>query len=136
MKTLKTALLVITFGIFYAGLLTGCKNSGTTAMIALLKSADQGITAFTKWAVLEEMKIADEAISKCKTQPSREAYDVCTRDHALQRRVPIERVKLTIKLYGIALEAAHGAQTQNVAEAARAVVDALNAIGIYMGGAK
>jgi hypothetical protein len=105
-------------------------------MVALLKSADQGIAEFVKWAVVEENKIADEAIAKCKSQPSREAYDICTRDHALQRRVPIERVKLTIKLYGSAVEAAHGAQTKNVAEAAQAVVSALNTIGIYMGGAK
>lgn len=135
MKAFRTALFVITFGIFYFGL-TGCKNQGTTAMVALLKSADQGIAAFVKWAVVEESKIADEAVEKCKTQPSRSAYDICTRDFASQRRVPIERVKLAIKLYGSAVEAAHGAQTQNVAEAARAVVDALNTVGIYMGGVK
>jgi hypothetical protein len=134
-KTLKTALVIITFGLFYFGL-TGCKNRGTTALTAVIKSADQGIAAFTRWAVAEEAKIADEAIAKCKSQPSRQAYDVCARDHAMQRRAPIDRVKFTISLYGSAVEAAHGAQTQNVAEAARAVVDALATVGIFMGGAK
>lgn len=128
-------LTIIVFGLFFLPA-SGCRNGGTTAMIAVIKSADQGIKAFVDWAVIEEGKIADAAIAQCKAQPSREAYDICTRDYALQKRAPIEKVKLSIRLYAAALQAAHGAQTQDVAAAANAVVSAMAAVGIYVGGGR
>lgn len=132
---MRTILLlcVIVWIVLYV---TACRNGGTTAMLAVIKSADQGIAAFTKWAVLEEDKIATETVARCQAQSTRAAYDICASDYVRGRRAPIDKAKLAIGLYGAAVEAAHGAQTQDVADAARAVTSALAAIGIFVGGGR
>lgn len=132
MKTLKSLLAV---SVFVMSMGSGsCRNGGTTALIATVKSVDEGIRAFTDWAVVEEKKIAEDAVGKCKRQPTKLAYQVCVADVIQDRRSKIDRVKLVIKIYGDALAVAHGAQTQDVAEAAAGVTNALASVGVYLGG--
>ena len=128
--SLAVALFVLSMG---AG---SCRNGGTTALVATVRSIDEGIRAFTDWAVVEEKKIAEDAVGKCKKQPTKLAYQVCVADVIQDRRSKIDHVKLVIKIYGDTLVVAHGAQTQDVAEAAAGVTNALASVGIYFGAGK
>lgn len=133
-RLVKNFLIILLFCFSFG--FGGCRNGGTTALVATVKSVDEGIKAFVEWAVVEEKKIAEDAVGKCKKQPTKLAYQVCVADVIQDRRSRIDHVKLVIKLYGDAVTAAHGAQTGDVAEAAMAVTNALASVGIFTGAGK
>ena len=130
MRVLRTLALVALMVVAESG----CKNEGTTALIATVRSVDEGIKAFTAWAIDEEARIADTAVAQCRSKLIRAEYDGCVRAVVEPKRAPIDKTKIAIQLYREALTLAHGAQTQNVAEAARAVTDALVLVGIKLVG--
>jgi hypothetical protein len=113
-----------------------CGTKPKVIIIATVKTLDAGIDTFTKWAVDEEAKIADDAVAKCKDSADRATYDSCVDAVVKPRRAPIDKAKFAVRLYGDALQAAHGAQTGDLLQAAAAATDALAACGISIGGAK
>jgi hypothetical protein len=119
-----------------APLLSSCchgQHGGTTALIATVKTLDEAVAAFKNWAVIEEDNIAKDAVAKCKDSDTSQIYDECTKKVIEPRRVPIDRVKLGMRLYLDVLNAANGVQTKDVQQAATSLLDALAAVGIKIG---
>lgn len=109
---------------------------GTVAIIATVKSVDEGIDVFTTWAVAEESKIADTAVASCRNKMTRPEYEACTAKILEPRRAPIDKAKTAIRVYGEAVKLAQGVRTGDVLAAAAAVTGALAAVGVKVGGAK
>jgi precorrin-6B methylase 2 len=108
------------------------KKGAVVATIATVKTLDEGIKAFAKWAAAEEDKIANQAIAVCgnKTEP----FGECVHAEAAKHREPIDKAKAALKLYDAALAAAQGARTSDVAATAAALTEALSVCGIVIGG--
>lgn len=90
-------------------LLCACRTSpqviATTTTIATVQTVDAGIDYFEAHVTDWEVKIAQDAVEGCKTSPTRDAYKACTAAIAGPRRQPIDRVKVSLKLYRMAVVA-------------------------------
>jgi len=116
--------------------LGGCKTSpaviATTATIATVQTADEGVDYFEAHVTDWEVKIAQDAVQACKGSQTRAAYKACTDGVTAPRRQPIDRVKLAIKLYRTAVVTGQG-----VDQALSGLTGALAGVGLAVaGGAK
>lgn len=106
------------------------KQIAATATIATVQTVDAGIAEFTRWALDEEDRIADEAISACKGKATPSAYRACTDAVTTPRRAPIDRARSAIKLYRAALAGGSSLAQRDLEVNAQAVIEAVGAVGI------
>lgn len=110
------------------------KTIVATTAIATVQTVDQGIETFTTWAVHEEDRIASAAIAGCSDRRTVDSYKACTDTIVTPRRTPIDKAKSAIRIYRQALAAGGAVAAGDIANAAAAVVGALAAVGITVGG--
>ncbi len=118
--------------------LTGCPTSkavaGYTVAIASVDTIGAGIDAYATQAPQLEDKIAAEAVTTCKGQQPRVAYDTCTATYVTPRRAPLDKARTAIAVYRSALAAGSGVAEGDLLSAGAAVVTALATLGIHVGG--
>jgi hypothetical protein len=117
-----------------AGCGASTKTIVATTAIATVQTVDEGIEQFTTWAVHEEDRIASAAIAGCSDRRTMDAYKACTDAIVTPRRAPIDKAKSAIRIYRQALAAGSAVAAGDIANAAAAVVGALAAVGITVGG--
>jgi hypothetical protein len=113
----------------------GCgKKAVVVAAVATVKTLDEGVKAFTDWAVKEEDKIVNASIAACSASTG--PFGECVHAEAAKRREPIDRVKTALKFYDAALAGGQlAAGNGTLTQAAAALTSALAGVGVNVGGA-